>query len=90
MMAGAIEMLAAGIILALASLFSGERLTEVPTLSGFLAVGYLTLFGSLIAINAYMFLIRSVPPAIATSYAYVNPVVAVLLGTSTGRGKDCR
>lgn len=82
MMAGAIEMLAAGIILALASLFSGERLTEVPTLSGFLAVGYLTLFGSLIAINAYMFLIRSVPPAIATSYAYVNPVVAVLLGTS--------
>jgi len=33
-----------------------------------------------IAINAYMFLIRNVTPAIATSYAYVNPVVAVLLG----------
>jgi drug/metabolite transporter (DMT)-like permease len=37
-----------------------------------------------IAINAYMYLIRNVSPAIATSYAYVNPVVAVLLGTGFG------
>ena len=43
---------------------------------------YLAIFGSIIAINAYMYLIRNVSPAIATSYAYVNPVVAVLLGTS--------
>lgn len=84
MMAGAIEMLAAGILLMAASLLTGERLTEVPSLSGFMAVGYLALFGSIIAINAYMYLIRNVPPAIATSYAYVNPVVAVLLGTSLG------
>ncbi|HDZ0475713.1 TPA: drug/metabolite exporter YedA [Klebsiella quasipneumoniae] len=62
MMAGAIEMLAAGIA----------------------AVAYLAIFGSLIAINAYMFLIRNVTPAVATSYAYVNPVVAVLLGTGFG------
>ena len=84
MMAGAIEMLSAGIILLLASLLTGEKLTAVPDLSGFLALGYLTVFGSLIAINAYMFLIRNVTPAVATSYAYVNPVVAVLLGTSFG------
>ncbi|GKX56295.1 multidrug transporter [Leminorella grimontii] len=84
MMAGAIEMLAAGILLMAASLLTGERLTEAPSLSGFMAVGYLALFGSIIAINAYMYLIRNVPPAIATSYAYVNPVVAVLLGTSLG------
>lgn len=45
------------------------------------AVAYLAIFGSLIAINAYMYLIRNVTPAVATSYAYVNPVVAVLLGT---------
>jgi hypothetical protein len=32
-----------------------------------------------------MFLIRNVSPAVATSYAYVNPVVAVLLGTGLGR-----
>ncbi|MDU7044365.1 MAG: drug/metabolite exporter YedA [Enterobacter roggenkampii] len=84
MMAGAIEMLAAGIVLLLASTLTGETLTALPDLSGFLAVGYLALFGSIIAINAYMFLIRNVSPAVATSYAYVNPVVAVLLGTGLG------
>lgn len=84
MMAGAIEMLAAGLVLMLASLLSGERLTTMPTTEGFLAVGYLALFGSIIAINAYMYLIRNVSPAVATSYAYVNPVVAVLLGTGFG------
>ncbi|EHM46087.1 MAG: drug/metabolite exporter YedA [Yokenella regensburgei] len=84
MMAGAIEMLTAGIVLMAASLLTGEKLTAMPTLSGFLAVGYLAIFGSLIAINAYMYLIRNVAPAVATSYAYVNPVVAVLLGTGFG------
>ncbi len=81
MMAGAVEMLAAGIVLMSASLLTGERLTAMPDTSGFLAVAYLAVFGSIIAINAYMFLIRNVSPAVATSYAYVNPVVAVLLGT---------
>ena len=84
MMAGAIEMLAAGIVLLAASFLTGEKLTAMPGLSGFLAVGYPAIFGSVIAINAYMYLIRNVTPAIATSYAYVNPVVAVLLGTGFG------
>jgi len=84
MMAGAIEMVTAGIVLLVASMISGEKLTTLPDLSGFLAVGYLAIFGSVIAINAYMFLIRNVSPAVATSYAYVNPVVAVLLGTGLG------
>ena len=82
MMAGAIEMLAAGIVLLLASTLTGEKMTTMPGLSGLLAVGYLAIFGSVIAINAYMFLIRNVSSAVATSYAYVNPVVAVLLGTT--------
>ncbi|EDQ1702283.1 drug/metabolite exporter YedA [Salmonella enterica] len=81
MMAGAIEMLAAGVVLLCAAFLSGEKLATLPGLSGFMAVGYLALFGSIIAINAYMYLIRNVSPALATSYAYVNPVVAVLLGT---------
>ncbi|WP_045859308.1 drug/metabolite exporter YedA [Raoultella terrigena] len=81
MMAGAIEMLAAGIVLMVASALTDERLTQMPSWSGIIAVAYLAIFGSLIAINAYMYLIRNVTPAVATSYAYVNPVVAVLLGT---------
>lgn len=84
MMAGAIEMLAAGIVLLVSSWLTGETLTHVPSWSGIAALAYLAIFGSLIAINAYMFLIRNVTPAVATSYAYVNPVVAVLLGTGFG------
>lgn len=84
MMAGAIEMLAAGVVLLCAAFLSGEKLATLPGLSGFMAVGYLALFGSIIAINAYMYLIRNVSPALATSYAYVNPVVAVSLGTGLG------
>ncbi|RWR03934.1 multidrug DMT transporter [[Pantoea] beijingensis] len=83
-MAAAIEMLSAGVILLAASALSGERITTLPGLQGVFALGYLIIFGSIIAINAYMYLIRNVTPAIATSYAYVNPVVAVLLGTSLG------
>lgn len=83
MMAGAIEMLAAGIVLLVASWLSGETLTRVPSVRD-RCLAYLAIFGSLIAINAYMFLIRNVTPAVATSYAYVNPVVAVLLGTGFG------
>ncbi|WP_130835337.1 drug/metabolite exporter YedA [[Erwinia] mediterraneensis] len=81
-MAGAIELIAAGVILLLVSLFSGEHLDHLPPLSGFLALAYLIIFGSVIAISAYMYLIRHTSPAVATSYAYVNPVVAVLLGTT--------
>lgn len=77
-------MLAAGIVLLVSSWLTGETLTHVPSWSGIAALAYLAIFGSLIAINAYMFLIRNVTPAVATSYAYVNPVVAVLLGTGFG------
>lgn len=49
-------------------------------MGGILSLLYLIVFGSMLAISAYMFLLKNVRPAIATSYAYVNPVVAVLLG----------
>ncbi|NDL63986.1 drug/metabolite exporter YedA [Acerihabitans arboris] len=80
MMVGAVEMIVAGTVLLAASLLNGERLTRMPDLAGLLAVGYLIVFGSMIAISAYMFLLSHARPALATSYAYVNPVVAVLLG----------
>lgn len=84
LMAGAVEMLAAGIVLLVAAMLTGERLTTMPDTTGLFAVAYLAIFGSIIAISAYMYLIRNVTPAVATSYAYVNPVVAVLLGTGFG------
>jgi drug/metabolite transporter (DMT)-like permease len=47
-------------------------------------VAYLALFGSILAFSAYAWLLRQVRPAVATSYAYVNPPVAVLLGVWLG------
>jgi drug/metabolite transporter (DMT)-like permease len=45
-----------------------------------LAIGYLVVFGSLVAFSAYVWLLRNVRISIVTTYAYVNPLVAVLLG----------
>lgn len=79
-MAGAAEMLVAGVVLTIISQLSGEHLDKMPSFSAFMALGYLIVFGSMLAISAYMFLLKNVRPVVATSYAYVNPVVAVLLG----------
>ncbi|WPO99400.1 drug/metabolite exporter YedA [Pseudomonas sp. HR96] len=79
-MASAAEMLVGGAVLLLGSVLSGERMTQMPTASGWLALLYLILFGSILAFSAYMYLLKHVRPAAATSYAYVNPAVAVLLG----------
>lgn len=80
LMSSAAEMLTGGVVLLLLSLVTGERMTHAPSLPAVLALAYLTVFGSLIAYSAFTFLLDSVRPALATSYAYVNPVVAVLLG----------
>lgn len=79
-MASAAEMLVGGAALLLGSALSGERLTQMPSAAGWGALAYLVLFGSIIAFSSYMYLLKNVRPAAATSYAYVNPVVAVLLG----------
>jgi drug/metabolite transporter (DMT)-like permease len=66
--------------LLIGSALSGEHLQAMPPIEGWAALAYLTFFGSIIAFNAYMYLLKNVRPAAATSYAYVNPAVAVLLG----------
>src|SRR5690606_16626871 len=64
-------------------LLSGEgaRLAlDAVTLRSLLALLYLIVFGSLIGYSAYVFLLKVSTPARVSTYAYVNPVVAVLLG----------
>ncbi|MEO5830619.1 MAG: EamA family transporter, partial [Rhodanobacter sp.] len=51
-----------------------------PALRATLAVAYLAVFGSIVAFSAYLYVLKHARPALATSYAYVNPPVAVLLG----------
>jgi drug/metabolite transporter (DMT)-like permease len=75
-----IEMLVAGVLsLAAAPLFGGFRRGPLQPAS-VLALGYLVLFGSILAYSAYMHLARVWPAARAGTYAYWNPVVALALG----------
>ncbi|MGW5676313.1 EamA family transporter [Streptomyces sp. NPDC003860] len=81
--ASAYEMVAGGIGCALVGLGRGEHLdfalSEVSPRS-WVALAYLVVFGSLVAFTAYAWLLHSAPLSLVATYAYVNPVVAVLLG----------
>lgn len=80
LMASAAEMLTGGALVLILGLLRGERLHHLPDMSSVLALLYLIGFGSLLAFSAYDYLLRHARPALATSYAYANPVIAVLLG----------
>ncbi|GAC1355282.1 MAG: drug/metabolite exporter YedA [Ktedonobacteraceae bacterium] len=80
LMASATQMVMGGVFLLGIGLFSGERMHSFPTANALWAIGFLIFFGSLVAFSAYGYLLRTVRPALATSYAYVNPAVAVGLG----------
>jgi drug/metabolite transporter (DMT)-like permease len=77
-------MLAGGVVLAIMSLLAGEPAVVAANWpfapKALLAWVYLVVFGSLIAFNSYMVLLDRVSPAMASSYSFVNPVIAMLLG----------
>ncbi len=78
------QMLTGGVILLAFALVVGERWPAAPSASASLAVVYLAVAGSLIGFTAYLYLLNTVRPALATSYAYVNPPVAVMVGVAFG------
>lgn len=80
LMASAAEMIVGGILLTLGGIIGGEPLPATFPISSLLAFGYLIVVGSLVAYSAYNYLLVHARPTLATSYAYVNPLVAVLLG----------
>jgi drug/metabolite transporter (DMT)-like permease len=75
MLIGSVMSLAIGFAL-------GERISHTPSMHGTLAMLYLTVFGSIVAYSAFVWLVKHVRPALATSYAYVNPPIALLLGVT--------
>ena len=82
-MASGMQMLAGGSLLLLLALVAGDfkRLNlDNASWVSISAFAYLTLFGSLVSFTAYSWLLNNVTTARAATYAYVNPVVAVLLG----------
>ena len=82
-LASGMELLAGGaallVLAASAGEFSSLHLGEVSARS-WLALGYLTVAGSIVAFSAYGIAVRALPTATVATYAYVNPVIAVLLG----------
>lgn len=79
-MGAAAQMLCGGAAMLVAGLAFGERFDGLPSLKGTLAVAYLAGFGSIVAFSAYIWLLHHVRATLAGSYAYVNPVIAVMLG----------
>jgi drug/metabolite transporter (DMT)-like permease len=83
LVATALEMLVGGAALVVAGAIHGEFAHIHPgrfSLASLLGLAYLIVFGSLVAFSAYVWLLRSAPISLLSTYAYVNPVVAVLLG----------
>jgi drug/metabolite transporter (DMT)-like permease len=80
MMAAAAEMLGGGVLMTVVGVAWGERMTALPAARPLAAFVYLVVFGSLVAFSAFHWLLHRVRPALATSNAFVNPMVAVALG----------
>jgi drug/metabolite transporter (DMT)-like permease len=80
--ASAIEMVAGSMVLLLESRIAGEDLGLVAAASGraWGALAYLVIFGSLIGFTAFAYCLSVLPAGTVSTYAYVNPVVAVALG----------
>ena len=79
-MNAAAQMLCGGVAMIVAGLATGERMHALPTPHALGAFAYLIVFGSWFGFTAYIWLLHHVRPALAGSYAYVNPAIAVALG----------
>ena len=78
-----VQQLAGGIVLVVLGAAMGELAHLEPatwSTSSLLAMAYLVVFGSLVAFTAYSWLLQHAPVSLVATYAYVNPIVAVLLG----------
>jgi drug/metabolite transporter (DMT)-like permease len=78
------EMLCGGVALMVVSRFAAETPQWPPSALAAAAWCYLLVFGSLVAFNAYMLLLSRTSAALASSYSFVNPIIALILGVAIG------
>jgi drug/metabolite transporter (DMT)-like permease len=81
------EMLMGGILLVIAGFALGDWARFIPSqvsLKSWLALAYLAVFGSIIAFTAFVWLLKVEPASRVATHAFVNPVVAVILGWALG------
>ena len=76
------QMLISGILLNIISYITGNivSIRNLPS-EAWLSVGYLVLIGSVIAFGAYVFALKRLPAALVTVHAYINPIVALIIGS---------
>ena len=79
-MSAAVQMVIGGVALLLVGALRGEVDAFHPTLKPVLAVAYLIVMGSIVGFTAYGYALRHASATVVGTYAYVNPVVAVILG----------
>jgi drug/metabolite transporter (DMT)-like permease len=75
-----LQMLSAGAMLLIFGSLLGEWQNFTPTQEGINAVVYLVIFGSLVGYGSYMYVLKALPATIVSTYAYINTIVAVILG----------
>jgi len=80
LMGAAVQMLIAGILQTLLGFILGEQNSFQLTQNGFLALSYLIIFGSILGYASYIYSISNLPLSLVSTYAYINPVIALILG----------
>ncbi len=80
MMGASIQMLIAGVLQTLLGLILGEHNSFHLTQNGFWAIAYLVIFGSIFGYASYIYAIHHLPLSFVSTYAYINPIIALILG----------
>jgi drug/metabolite transporter (DMT)-like permease len=80
LMAAALQMIIAGTVLLLIAAVSGDYENLNPTGRGLLAVLYLMIFGSIVGHTCFVYALANLPSSTVSMYAYINPIIAVVLG----------
>jgi len=80
LMSAAVQMLTAGVLMSLLGVFLGELSGLSVSTNGFLAYLYLVFVGSLLGYVSYIYAISHLPVSLVSTYAYINPIIAIFLG----------
>lgn len=76
------QMFMASFLIFLMAVFTGNNIpVSTINLSSWLSIFYLVAAGSIVAFIAFLYTLKTLPPAIASLYAYINPIVAIILGS---------
>lgn len=80
LMGASVQMLIAGVLQTLLGFALGEQNSFHLTQNGFLALSYLIVFGSIFGYASYIYSVTHLPISLVSTYAYINPVIAIVLG----------